>query len=616
VGELNPAFGHRAATSAEGIFECWLADLAAATEHRNAEAFASLMIEDGYWRDILSFTWQRPTFRGRAAIASAFSVTGGVAQARNIRLAGTRTPPRFARRSGRDVVEGWFDFDTVVGKGTGFARLVYDDEHPDANGLPQGHAWLLLTTLQALHGFEEKIGDRRPSGEHYSKIESALSWRQHREAEACFADRNPEVLIVGAGQGGLILAARLRQMGVDALVIDKIERVGDIWRERYNNLTLHNKLTANHFPYLAFPDTWPTWLPKDMLGDWLESYAKFMELNVWTKTELGEAVFDDDAEEWTVSLKMADGSIRRMSCKHLVIATGVSGGVPKKPALPGLADFDGDVIHSGEFRTGLDWKGRKALVIGTGNSGHDIAQDLYVSGADAVTIMQRGPTCVLSLEPSATISYSIYSDDTPVEDSDLMVAALPHDMLLDSYKWITRKTNVLDEDLLDKLHSIGFKTHTGVDETGFQLLYLRGAGGYYIDVGCSELLIDRKIGLIQAEDTDRFVPGGLQMKNGSLQPLDLVVLATGFESMSESIRSLLGDRVADRVGPVWGFDEDDNLRNMWKRTAQKGLWLMGGAILEARLNSRFLALEIKASIEGLLPEEKDLPLAGTRPFPS
>jgi hypothetical protein len=98
------------------------------------------------------------------------------------------------------------------------------------------------------------------------------------------------------------------------------------------------------------------------------------------------------------------------------------------------------------------------------------------------------------------------------------------------------------------------------------------------------------------------VAEGLRMKDGSIMPFDLVVLATGFQNMQESIRTLVGDAIADRVGPVWGFDEEYNMRNIWTRTAQEGFWVMGGAILEARINSRFLALEIKASLEGLLPQ--------------
>ena len=580
------------------IFGAWLLRLEAAVEGGHTEAYGRLFAPDGYWRDILSFTWRRPTFSGVAEICEAFGANAERVQARNFRVACRTAKPRFDRRSGRQVIEGWFDFDTLVGTGAGFVRLHHDDENPW-----HPRIWLLLTTLQSLRGFEDKADAARPSGNKYSKIESSVNWKQYREREQAFEHRDPTVIIVGAGHSGLMLAARLRQMDVDVLLIEKNRRVGDNWRCRYNNLTLHNEIDGNHFPYLPFPSTWPTWLPKDMLAEWLESYAKFMELNVWTETQLLGATFNDTAKQWQVSLRRGDGSERILHCKHFVAAVGVSGGIPKKPPMAGLPDFAGTVLHSTEFTSGVEWAKKRAIVVGTGNSGHDVAQDLYVSGASSVSILQRGNTVVLSLEPSAAISYAIYRDNLPVEAIDLMVAAIPYPLLISTYQWITKRTTELDKALLSSLNAVGFKTHLGEDQTGFQLQYLRGAGGYYIDVGCSELIAQRKVGLIQFEDTDRFVPEGLRMKDGTVVPCDLVVLATGFRNMQETIRALVGDTIADRVGPVWGFDEEHNMRNLWTRTAQEGFWIMGGSILEARLNSRYLALEIKASLQGLLPGE-------------
>lgn len=587
----------------EIAFQSWLDVFSSAIERRDVDELISLFGSDSYWKDLLALTWEFKTFTGPAEIRPALEMTVGKMDLRNIRVAQNRTAPSYIRRSGRNLLEGYFEFDTAVGVGAGFVRLSYDASEPSALRI-----WQLLTSLHHLHGFAEKTDANRPTGENYSKIDSPYSWKQAREKQRSFADREPEVVIVGAGQSGLMLAARLKQMGVDALVVEKTERVGDVWRNRYNNLTLHNEVTANHFPYMPFPSTWPMWLPKDMLAAWLEAYAEFMELNVWTGTELHASRFDDVAKEWTITLRRSDGTERTMRTKHMVAALGISGGAPRKPKLPGLDTFSGTVLHSGEFKTGLDWTGKRAIVIGTGNSGHDVAQDLYVSGAEKVYIMQRGPTCVVSLEPSAAISYSVYSEGRPVDDVDLMVAAIPYPVLIETYQHITRKTNEHDKELLNRLDEVGFRTYSGEDDTGFQLLYLRGAGGYYIDVGCCDLIVNGKIPLLQAESMDTFVPEGLRMRDGTVLPCDLVVLATGFEGMQGSIRKIMGDDVADRVGPIWGFDEDYNMRNMWKRTAQDGFWIMGGAINEARLFSRFLALQIKASLEGLMPDADAFPL--------
>ncbi len=597
-----------ALTGEQTVFSSWLQRFGEWVESGDFRQFQAMFSDEAYWRDLLAFTWEHRTFAGPAAIAAAFAQAWQRVAPKSLRAAGGRSAPRRVKRSGRWVIEGYFDFDCAAGRGVGFVRLLVDTE-PQV--MPR--VWLLLTSLHDISGAEEKTGRRRPTGDEFSQIVAPFSWAQLRDKEKRFEDRDPQVLIVGAGQGGLILAARLRQMGVDALVIDRIAKVGDNWRDRYNNLTLHNEIVANHFPYLPFPETWPLWLPKDMLGNWLESYAEFLELNVWTATELTQAVRDEASGQWLLELKRADGSMRRMRCPHLVMATGVSGGAPRRPALPGLDGFKGRVMHSSEFGSGVEFADKRALVIGTGNSGHDVAQDLYVSGAAAVHIMQRGPTCVVSLDPSARISYGIYTEGRPVEDVDLMTAAIPYDILIDTYQWVTRRTAEYDRTLLEGLHSVGFKTHDGEDGTGFQLLYLRGGGGYYIDVGCCQLVIDRKIGLVQAEDTEGFEVDGLRMRAGSFMPLDLVVLATGFEGMESSVRKLLGNDVADRVGPVWGFDQDKVMRNMWRRTAQDGLWLMGGAIIEARLYSRFLALEILASLKGVLPPREAMPLVSRPP---
>jgi cation diffusion facilitator CzcD-associated flavoprotein CzcO len=268
--------------------------------------------------------------------------------------------------------------------------------------------------------------------------------------------------------------------------------------------------------------------------------------------------------------------------------------------MPGLDAFDGEVMHSSGFAGGSAYAGRAAVVVGTGNSGHDVAQDLHAHGA-AVTMVQRSPTCVISLVPGGTMVYALYSEGPPVEDVDLITAAIPYPVLQSSYQWLTRRTCELDRDLLDGLHAVGFETDFEPDLTGFHMRYLRTGGGYYIDVGCSELIARREIGLVRARDIDRFTGDGLRLLDGTGIPCDVVVLATGYENQQEGIRRLLGDEVADKVGRIWGFDEDHFMRNMWRRTPQQGLWIMGGAMNESRLYSRFLALQIRADLAGLLP---------------
>jgi cation diffusion facilitator CzcD-associated flavoprotein CzcO len=474
--------------------------------------------------------------------------------------------------------------------------LFLDDVTPT-----DSRAFLVLTSLQELHGFEEKIGARRPSGVEYSQHFGGDNWLDQRIKDAAYTDRDPEVLIVGGGQGGLILGARLRQFGVDALIVERHPRIGDNWRTRYHSLTLHNQTWANELPYVNFPPTWPTFLPKDKLAGFLESYAEFMELNTWTGTEFTGATYDEVSKTWSARVTRADGSTRELKVPHLVLATGSVAGKPRWPDLPGLKDFAGEVMHSNNFTTGTEYAGKRAIVVGTGNSGHDVAQELHSYDAAAVTMVQRSPTCVVSLEPSGTMVYSLYSEGPPNADIDLITAAIPYEVLKTSYQWITKTTCRLDAELLERLEKAGFETDFEPDGTGFHMKYLRRGGGYYINVGCSDLIADGEIGLVQARDMDRFTADGLLMSDGTLIEADLVVLATGYENQQELVRRLLGDQVADKIGPIWGFDEQGFMRNMWKRTSQEHFWIMGGALNDSRLYSRSLACQIKADLEGLLP---------------
>ncbi len=305
-----------------------------------------------------------------------------------------------------------------------------------------------------------------------------------------------------------------------------------------------------------------------------------MELNVWTKTEFLDAAYDVAAQEWTARLRRGDGTVRTVRATHLVLASGGTSAIPNRPALTGLGSFTGTVLHSSEFSGGADYGcGRQALVVGTGTSGHDVAQELHCSGAQ-VTMMQRSPTCVVSLVPSGIMVYAVYKEGPSPDDIDLVTAAIPFPVLQNAYQWLTRKTCETDRELLDGLASQGFRLDFGPDRTGFHMMFLRRGGGYYINVGCSELIASGDIKLVHAEESETFTPSGLRLKDGVTRDFDLVVLATGYQDQQEGIRQSLGDEIADRVGRVWGFDENYIMRNMWQRTAQQNLWLTGGSLLD------------------------------------
>ena len=280
------------------------------------------------------------------------------------------------------------------------------------------------------------------------------------------------------------------------------------------------------------------------------------------------------------------------------MATGVSG-IPNLPDIPGLKNFAGIILHSSQYGDGESWNGRRALVIGTGNSGHDIAQDLHSSGAK-VTLVQRSSTLITNIEPSAQLAYAIYNEGT-LEDNDLIATSMPLPLARRSHVMMTEQSKQLDRELLDGLARVGFKLDFGDGGTGWQFKYLTRGGGYYFNVGCSDLVVRGEIGLRQFSDIDCFAAEGARMKSGEMLPADLIVLATGYKGQEHLVRKLFGKEVADRVGPIWGFGEGQELRNMYTRTAQPGLWFIAGSLAQCRINSKYLALQIKAIEEGLLP---------------
>jgi putative flavoprotein involved in K+ transport len=507
-----------------------------------------------------------------------------------------RTPPRKVKRLGRDCIEAIFEFETTVGRGNGIVRLSPDASNP-AGDL---RAWHFSTTLEELKGHEEKVGARRPSGAAYSRNFGGDNWEDVRRKSRDYADRDPTVLVIGGAQAGLSIAARLRQLDVDTLVVEKWDRIGDSWRKRYHSLALHNSIHVNHLPYMPFPPTWPKYIPKDMLGNWFEFYADAMEINCWTGTEFVGGKWDEKAKCWEARLRRADGSERVMRPRHLVFANGVSS-YPMIPELPGLSSFKGTVVHSEGFTNGAGWTGKNALIIGTGSSAHDIAQDLHSHGAKP-TIVQRGSTTVVSIEPSAKLNYALYDEGPPLEDCDLIGSAATPPQIIKAYQLAVQRMIALDKEMIEGLKGVGFKYDIGEDNTGHQMKYRRRGGGYNLDAGAAALMIKGELGLLQYDRIERFVADGALLKDGTTVPADLIVLATGYYPQQELVRRALGPEMAERVGRVWGIAKDGELANMFRRTPQEGLWFIAGSLTQCRIYSRYMALQIKASELGIIGE--------------
>jgi cation diffusion facilitator CzcD-associated flavoprotein CzcO len=582
--------------------ENWLVQFEAAFTEPDDAALKALFHPDSFWRDVLALSWNIQTINGGDAIVKELRASA-TAGPKNFAIDPNRAAPRKVTRAGTNAIEAIFNFETAVGRGNGILRLI-----PDADDGNRLKAWTLLTALDELKGFEEQQGNTRPRGNAYSRDFRGPNWLDQRKASATYADRDPTVLVVGGGQAGLAIAARLKQLDIDTLIVDRGQRIGDNWRKRYHALTLHNQVQVNHLPYMPFPPNWPVYIPKDKLANWFEAYVDAMELNFWPGTEFESGTYDEAAGHWNVVLRRADGSTRTMHPRHVVMATGVSG-IPNLPEIPSLKNFAGKVVHSSQYDDGENCEGKRALVIGTGNSAHDIAQDLHSSGTE-VTLMQRSSTLITNIEPSAQLAYSAYNEGT-LEDNDLIATSMPLTLAKRSHVMLTEQSRQLDKPLLDGLERIGFKLDFGDGGTGWQFKYLTRGGGYYFNVGCSDLVVSGAIKLAQFADIDCFVADGARLKNGDTLAADLIVLATGYRPQEYLVRKLFGDVVAARVGPIWGFGDGQELRNMYTRTGQPGLWFIAGSLAQCRINSKYLALQIKAIEEGLLPPATSVPLHGS-----
>ena len=549
---------------------------------------SNLFLEDSHWRDILALTWKIQTLSGKSNVIENLLNKIMDVSAKNFQIDQRRTPPREVIRAGENVIEVILRFKTKFGNCESVVRLCEDQERKG-----NFKAWSILTALSDLNSSNKK------NIEQHQNILEGPNWLDKRNEDRLYKNREPEVIVIGSGQAGLSIAARLKQQNIDTLIVDKNERVGDNWRNRYHSLKLHNQTHVNHLPYMPFPSTWPTYIPKDKLAGWFEYYVESMELNVWTNTKFIGAEYNENKKHWNVKLKLSNGTIKIMKPKHIVMAVGVSS-VPNRNKIPGINDYKGKVIHSVDYDSGKHYNGKNVLVYGTGTSAHDVAQDLYVHGAN-VKIVQRSPSMVVNVEPSAQLPYQLYSEGPNTDDCDLITISSPLEVLKKTHQLLTQKTKKIDKPLLDKLTSVGFKLEYGEENSGWQFKYLTRGGGYYFNVGASDLIADGKIKVIQFSDIVNFFSSGIEMKSGEKFDVDLMVTATGYKGQEYVVEELFGKPVVDKIGPIWGIDDErQELRNMWIQTKQPGLWFHAGSLAQCRIFSKFLALQIKAIQEGII----------------
>jgi putative flavoprotein involved in K+ transport len=549
-----------------------------------------------YWRDLVAFTWNLKTMEGKEQVADMLRSQLAASQPSRWRIADGESASE-----SDGVIEGWIQFETAQARGFGHIRL------------KDGRIWTLLTSMRELKGFEEQSGATRPMGAKHGIDANRKTWSEERAEEVADLGygQQPYCLIIGGGQGGIALAARLRQLKVPTIVIDKHARPGDQWRKRYKSLCLHDPVWYDHMPYLPFPANWPVFAPKDKIGDWLEMYTKIMEINYWASTECLSCAYDEAAKEWTVKVNR-DGEEVVLKPKQLVLATGMSGKA-NWPKFEGMDTFKGEQQHSSQHPGPDAYRGKKVVVIGANNSAHDICGALWEGGAD-VTMVQRSSTHIVKSDSLMEIGLGdLYSERAvnagmTTQKADLIFASLPYKIMHEFQIPVYDKIKQRDAEFYKKLEAAGFLLDFGDDGSGLFLKYLRRGSGYYIDVGACDLVANGSIKLKSGVGVTRLTENSVILTDGTELPADLIVYATGYGSMNGWAADLISQEVANKVGKVWGLGSnttkdpgpwEGEQRNMWKPTQQEALWFHGGNLHQSRHYSLYLSLQLKARMEGL-----------------
>ncbi|KAH9940017.1 dimethylaniline monooxygenase (N-oxide-forming) [Epithele typhae] len=584
-----------AALDPHSIATGWLAACSSTLTTGDVLGLTQLFIPDGWLRDLLLFTWDMRSLHGRDNISAYLDHRLSKAQIKDVRLDETqdycpRTFP-IPQDSSAVGVELVFTFECERGHGRGVARLVQDMDGTY-------RALTVLTQLDDLVGHEER---------------STLPWRDDvthepdRDMQKEFADyvsgieADPHVLIVGGAQTGLQLAARFKQMGIPALVIERNARVGDTWRARYQNLTLQTARQQHTLLYQPYPANWPEFTPRDKMAQWLELYALSQDIVVWTSTPLStRPVYDPSTRRWTVTLLRGGTTPVTLRPAHIVLATGTLG-APFVPTLPGASTFRGACMHSSLYPGGRALAGQRVVVVGAGQSGSDIAQDLALNRAGAVTLVQRSTTCVMLRDWVGRQVKGAFPEGVPMAASDLRFAALPLG-LMRATAIATQDAAMRDhEELHAKLRKGGVSVDLGPEGQGvYPLVFERYSG---MDKGCADHIASGAIQVKALVSVERLTETGVVYSDGTETAADCVILATGYTHMRDANAALFGADLLARTEPDWGLDDEGEIHGAYRACGVPGLWYASGDFSTARIYSKQLALQIKAIELGMMPSD-------------
>ncbi|ETI25130.1 hypothetical protein G647_04502 [Cladophialophora carrionii CBS 160.54] len=572
------------------IVSNWLAALDKRPQNGLSTDLPDLFIEDSWWRDFVGLSWDIATKHGLGSIGEYLNTsTTGFGNLEVTKAGGLQ--PALVDMHGMIWVQGGFTFKTRDGSGQGLVRLINVSK-------TQWKAWTVFTQLERLNSQDEI--DRQRLRQDYTQTRLSNGVNGGKE--------EPQVLIIGAGQAGLTLAAQLKHMGVKALLVDRLPRLGDFWRSRYETVRTHTPIYTDHYPFLKFPTTWPRWLERDKIADWMEHYGQIMGLDYILSTTVQSIDYDETSRVYTVEVENADGK-HTFRPRHLVLATGVFANTPIIPEIPGKETFGGEVYHSmhhkGARHVGPSLSQKRIVIVGSGTSAHDIAQDFVNSGAQAVSIVQRHAIFSLSAKAAEDAYFSLWTQPgVSTEEADIIANSFPTAVVRTLNIGQTAMMEEHDKDLLEGLERMGMQIKKS-KKAGYGFIdhLIVRTGHFYVDQGASPMIVDGRIKIHHCEEgVKEFVPDGVVLGDGKQVDADIVVLATGYHRNVLTVKELMGDKVADVVGDLGYMDSEQERIGWWRPTGWPGLWYMTGSFVWCRQYSPVLALQITALEQGLNPE--------------
>ncbi|OAP61558.1 hypothetical protein AYL99_03761 [Fonsecaea erecta] len=522
------------------------------------------------WRDWLALTGQIRTFYSSEKISVVWNTQVKSQNVTDVRTKRGRITKPVPTSSWVDIP---FTFSTkpesgLIGNCTGTASLI-----PDEGG--NWKIWMLVTILENFtdHGHPDV-----PRATSNSLANGTTNDVDHH-AERQDGQYHFDVVVIGAGQCGLAIGGRLGALGLNYVLLEKRPAVGKNWTQRYESVRQH---TVREYNNLPFERTWkpndPLLLPGKIVAEGFENYVRKYNINLWTSADTAGAAWNPEDRIWTIDVTVNGDDKRKLVCRHLVVATGAGVSVDNDPKYPGTEQYQGILVHSGAYKHSRDWAAKDGIVIGSGTTAHDIAEDMYRAGLRSVTMIQRNKTAIYPIEWIVKGQQGLYNNNIPTADADALVACRPNKILRDILKVIHEAAASQEQGRFDDLERAGFQVDR---KTPLMDNILSRYGGYYIDIGASSHIVRGEIKVKSGVPITTFTPTGLKFKDGSELHGDVVVIATGQDhDYRNQVAEIVGKDFASKLSDFWGLDEEGEVRNVMKPAAP-GLWMFGGTAAQA-----------------------------------